>query len=134
VPPVASHGRLLGGLRSPRARAWLPLLLAPATVSLSAIVATLSGLPAIGVLLVALLVALGGGLVAHRAAGRLVTGAVLVLARPFAPGDRVRLYVPELGRPTDAELVRIGPITTTLCTDSGVLVVPTGELLTTPPA
>jgi len=122
------------GLHSPRARAWLPLLLAPVTVSVAAIVATLSGLPAFGVLLVAAAVAVGGGLIAHRAARRLVTGAVLVVARPFAPGDRVRVYVPELGRVLDAELLRIGPLTTTLCTDSGVLVVPTGELLRTPPA
>ena len=130
VPTVAPAR----GLHSPRARAWVPLLLAPLTVSLAAIAATLSGLPAFGVLLVALAVAVIGGLVAHRAAGRLVTGAVLVVARPFAPGDRVRVYVAELGRLADAELLRIGPLTTTLCTDSGVLVVPTGDLLRTPPA
>jgi small-conductance mechanosensitive channel len=121
-------------LHSPRARAWLPLLLAPLTVSLAAIVATLCGLPGFEVVLVAVLVAIAGGLLAHRAARRLVTGAVLVVARPFAPGDRVRVYVPELGRTADAELLRIGPLTTTLCTDSGVLVVPTGELLAPPPA
>jgi small-conductance mechanosensitive channel len=125
---------VLSGLRSPRARAWLPLLLAPVTVSLSAIVATLSGLPAMAVVLVAAAVAVIGGLIGHRAAGRLVTGAVLVVARPFAPGDRVRVYVPDLGRSAEAELVRIGPVTTTLCTESGVLVVPTGELLSSPPA
>jgi len=130
VPAVAPAR----GLHSPRARAWLPLLLAPLTVSLAVIVATLYGLPAVGVALVAAAVAVVGGLIAHRAAGRLVAGAVLVVARPFAPGDRVRLYVPELGRVADAELLRIGALTTTLCTDSGVLVVPTGELLRLPPA
>ena len=129
VPVVPARG-----LHSPRARAWLPLLLAPVTVSLAAVIATSIGLSAFGVLLVAIVVAVVGGLIAHRAAGRLVTGAVLVVARPFAPGDRVRVYVPELGRTADAELLRIGPLTTTLCTDSGVLVVPTGELLRPPPA
>src|SRR3954469_21267602 len=122
------------GLRSPRARAWLPLLLAPVTVSLAAIVATLCGLPSTAVVLIAVGVGLLGGLLAHRAAGRLVAGAVLVVAQPFEPGDRVRVFVPELDRSADAELLRIGPVMTTLCTESGVLVVPTGELLRLPPA
>lgn len=130
VRSVAAGGRL----HSPRARAWLPPLLAPVTVSLSAVAATLAGLSALAVLLVSAAVALVGALLAHRAVGRFFAGLVLLLARPFAPGDRLRLYVPELGRVAETELLRIGLLTATLCTDSGVLVVPTGELLRVPPA
>ena len=134
LPGPVPSGGAAHGLHSPRARAWLPLLLAPVTVSLTGVIAILAGLPALTVLLVTAAVALGGALLAHRAVGRFFAGAVLLLARPFAPGDRLRVYVAELGGVTEAELLRVGLLTTTLCTDSGVLVVPTGELLRVPPA
>jgi small-conductance mechanosensitive channel len=98
------------------------------------VVTTSAGWSATAVLLACALVAVVGGVLAHRAVGRLVSGSMLAVARPFAPGDRLRLYVPELGRVAEAELVRVGPLTATLCTDSGVLVVPTGDLLRLPPA
>jgi Mechanosensitive ion channel len=120
-------------LHSPRARAWLPLLAAPLTVSLAAVLAAFAGLSSVGVVLVAVAVGLAGGVLAHRAVSRFFAGAVLLLARPFVPGDRLRVYVAELGGVTEAELVRVGLLTTTLCTDSGVLIVPTGELLRVPP-
>lgn len=129
--PTIESGRLL---HSPRARAGLPLLLAPVTIAATAVVAVAAGLSARAVLLVSAAVALAGGVLAHRAVGRLFAGAVLLLARPFAPGDRLRLYVPELGRVVETQLLRIGLLTATLCTESGVLRVPTGELLRVPPA
>jgi small-conductance mechanosensitive channel len=119
---------------SPRTRAGLPFLLAPVTVSGVAIVGTLAGLSISAVIVVAAITAVLGALVAHRSVARLLSGSMLSVARPFAPGDRLRAYVPELGRVVEAELVRIGPLTTTLCTDTGVLVVPTGDLLRVPPA
>jgi len=79
-------------------------------------------------------VAVAGALVAHRTVASLLAGAVLLLARPFAAGDRLRLYVPELGAVAEAVLLRTGLVTSTLCTGSGVLVVPNRALLRVPPS
>jgi small-conductance mechanosensitive channel len=131
----AEARRPCAGRREPdRTRAGFPLLLAPVTIALTAVGATVVGLTPLGVLLVTALVAVAGALVAHRTVTNVLAGGLLVLARPFTPGDRLRLYVPELARIEEAQLMHIGVVTTTLCTGSGVLVVPNAQLLRVPPA
>ena len=72
--------------------------------------------------------AIVGAFVARRSVGRLVSGVgCSSWRRPCAPGDRLRVVRPGARRVVDAELVRIGPLTTTLCTDPGLLEVPQPE-------
>ena len=74
-------------------------------------------------------------LIAARAVlGNALAGVTLLLARPYNPGERVRLYAPELGGDVEAEVVRVGLVQTTLASASGVFVVPNTRLLRTPPA
>jgi len=107
---------------------------APAVVAATAVLAVLCGLATGTVLMITAAAALAAGLVAHRTGASLLAGVVLALARPFAPGERLRLDVPELGGVAEAQLLRTGLLTTTLCTGSGVLVVPNAELLRVPAA
>ena len=118
---------------SRRARATAPLVVAPVFIALTAVLGVTLGLPAAFVLGLTVLVAVTGAVIAHRTVASVLAGAVLLLARPFAPGDRLRGYVPELGGVTEAVLLRIGLVTTTLCTGSGVLVVANHQLLRVPP-
>ena len=120
--------------RSQRARATAPLVAAPVMIALTALFGAAIGLPVAFVLGLTVLVAVTGAVIAHRTVASVLAGAVLLLARPFAPGDRLRMYVPELGGVTEAVLLRIGLVTTTLCTSSGVLVVANNQLLRVPPA
>ena len=119
---------------SKRARATLPLLIAPVAIALTAVLGETVGLSTIPVLGLTVFVAVAGGLVAHRTVASVLAGVVLLLARPFAAGDRLRLYVPELGEVAEAVLLRTGLVTSTLCTGSGVLVVPNRALLRIPPS
>jgi small-conductance mechanosensitive channel len=118
---------------SRRARATAPLVLAPVLIGGTAGLGVAAGLSTAAVLGLAVAVTLVGALIAHRTVASVLAGAVLLLARPFAPGDRLRVYVPELGGVTEAVLLRIGLVTTTLCTGSGVLVVANNQLLRVPP-
>jgi small-conductance mechanosensitive channel len=77
---------------------------------------------------ITLLVALVGAFVAHRSVLNVLSGVTLLVVRPFAPGERVRLPAPS-GLPIEAELVRVGLANTTLCTESGLLVVPNRRML-----
>jgi small-conductance mechanosensitive channel len=114
-----------------RARAWAPVLLAPIAITASALAAMVAGLAAPAVVAVALAVAVAGGLVAHRTVSSVLAGLMLLLARPFTPGDRLRVVVAELGA-VEAVVLRIGLVTTTLCTATGVLVLPNDQLLRAP--
>lgn len=108
------------------ARVTLPVLSAVVVISATAIVASLLGLPVSAVLAVTALVAIAGACVAHRTVTNVLAGLVLLLVRPYAPGERLRL---ELAEPVEAELVRIGFANTTLATEAGLLLVPNRRLL-----
>jgi hypothetical protein len=53
-------------------------------------------------------------------------GLVLLLVRPYAPGERLVL---QLREPVEAELVRVGFANTTLCSRHGLITVPNSRLL-----
>jgi Mechanosensitive ion channel len=116
-----------------RARATAPIVLAPFAIALAAVGAAACGLSFAAVVAVALSVAVAGAAVAHRTVSSVLAGVVLVLARPYEPGERLRVHLPELGGPTEAEVLRIGLVTTTLCTGAGVLVLPNRRLLAPAP-
>jgi small-conductance mechanosensitive channel len=105
------------------------VLLAPVTIGSAALVAHAAGLPILGVFVVALVVGIAGAAAAHRTVSSLLAGTMLLLARPFERGDRLRLYVPDLGETTDVEVIRVGLLTSTVCTGSGVMVVANADLL-----
>jgi small-conductance mechanosensitive channel len=98
-------------------------------IVLTALVSALAGLSLPFVVAITLGVVVLGGVVAHRTVASVLSGLMLLLARPYAPGDRLRLHVDELGGPAEVEVLRIGLVTTTLCTGAGVLVLPNVRLL-----
>src|SRR3954451_23594177 len=102
----------------------LPFLAAVIGIGGAALISTLNGLPLAAVVGITLAVALAGAFVAHRSVLNVLAGVTLLVVRPFAPGERVRLSAPADGPPIEAELVRVGLANTTLCTESGLLVVP----------
>lgn len=106
----------------------VPLIAAVVVISAAAVVSTGLGLSPFAVLAITLAVALAGALVAHRTVGGVLAGALLLLVRPYYPGERVRLTLPPHGI-VEAELVRIGLVNTTLCTGAGLVVVPNSRLL-----
>jgi small-conductance mechanosensitive channel len=126
-------GKLSGSLTDVRA-ATAPLVVAPFVVGLAAGLAAVCGLSLLAVIGVAAAVAVAGALIAHRTVASVLAGLVLLLAQPYAPGERLRLYVPELGRVTEADVLRIGLVTTTLCTGLGVVVLPNRQLLAGAPS
>lgn len=97
------------------------------------VVARLIGLPTAATTSIAIAVAVVAALVAHRTVGSLVAGAGMRLARPYCPGEQVRVYVPALRSVVDAEIVRVGPANTTLMTSGGLTVVPNSTMLRVAP-
>lgn len=73
------------------------------------------------------------GLAAHRTVSSGFAGLALLLIRPYASGERVRIQSPTEPRAVDAVIVHIGIANTTLAWDAGVLVVPNNLLLRNPP-
>lgn len=63
----------------------------------------------------------------------LAAGLVLLLARPYAPGEQIRIYVPCLHDVVDAEVVRIGWATTSLATATGLVTVANTRMLRASP-
>jgi hypothetical protein len=116
----------------PRARVSPPLA---ATAIITGGVAVTTGVLGSAALYVPLIVI--AGLVAlasvHEVFGSIGAGLTLLLARPYNPGERVRLYVPELGQEVNAEIVRLGLVSTTLATDTGLLALPNSRLLRVAP-
>jgi small-conductance mechanosensitive channel len=110
-------------------RLAVPLLAAVVVIGASALVSVLIGLPLLAVLGITLGVAVLGAVVAHRPVANVLAGITLLVVRPFAPGERVRLPATDDGAPLDAEILRIGLANTTLCTGSGLLVVPNNRML-----
>lgn len=109
-------------------RLTFPALSAVGTISAAAGVCIALDLPLALIVTSTALVALVGAFVAHRAVGSVLAGLTLLLVRPYAAGERVRLYLPSLGV-VDAELVRTGLANTTLSTGNGLVVVPNSRLL-----
>lgn len=89
-----------------------------------------AGLSVATVAIVTALVAIVGGCVAHRTVRNLTAGIVLLLVRPYGPGEKLRLRLPDPLGVVDAELVRSGFANTTLCTEHGLLTVPNTQLFT----
>lgn len=96
-------------------------------------VADLLGLSAAAVAAVGLASAALAGAVIRHTLGALVAGAGIRVARPYSPGERLRLHVPSLGEVVEAEVVRVGPANTTLMTSGGLVVVPNNRMLRTGP-
>jgi small-conductance mechanosensitive channel len=107
----------------------VPLLLAVAVIGSAALVSAALGLSLGAVLAVTAVVAVTGAVIAHRTVRSLSAGVALLLIRPYAPGERVRLHSAAHGGLVEAEVVRIGLANTTLATDTGLLVVPNHRLL-----
>jgi small-conductance mechanosensitive channel len=110
------------------ARLTFPLLCAVVTIGAAATLATALGLPLALILGITALVAILGAFAAHRTVGSMLAGVTLLVVRPYAPGERVRLHLPPHGT-LEAELVRVGLANTTLATPTGLLVVPNSRLL-----
>lgn len=97
-------------------------------ISAAALVSHALGLSMTLVLAITAAVALLGAFVAHRTVDSVLAGLLLLVVRPYAPGERLRLHLPCHGT-VDAELVRIGLANTTLSTGTGLIVVPNSRLL-----
>ena len=105
------------------------LLCAVVAIGGAAIVSSALGLSMTLVLAITAAVAVFGACVAHRTVGSVLAGLMLLIVRPYAPGERLRLYLPGQGRVVDAELVRVGLANTTLSTGSGLVLVRNSQLL-----
>ena len=132
VRPAADRGRAATSAcprRTRRAGATVALIVA------ASVAATIVfGLPPLAVVAIGLTALVAVAAISHRVVGSLLAGLTLSLARPYNPGEHVRLYAPELDAVVVAEIVRLGLVHSTLATPSGLLVVPNSLLLrSTPP-
>ncbi len=106
-----------------------PLLGALGVVVSAVLVSSALGLSVVEIVAVVAAVAVAAVVVAHRTVGSVLAGVVLLLIRPYAPGERLRLHSPRHGGSVEAVIVRIGLVNTTLATDSGLLIVANNRLL-----
>ena len=122
-PQCRSHAR------ASRARtAWslgLFLLVQAAGVAGSVLV----GLPTSAVVGVVLGISVLAAILARRTLGSLLAGAGIRVARPYEPGEQIRVFVPSLNSVQDAEIVRVGPANTVLLTEHGIVLVPNAHML-----
>lgn len=95
--------------------------------------AVVAALPPVVVVATAAGAVLCAAAFAHRTLGNVVAGLALLLARPYSPGEQVRMYAPELHAVVEAEIVRVSLVHTTMATPSGLLVVPNSRLLRAAP-
>jgi small-conductance mechanosensitive channel len=68
------------------------------------------------------------GIAAQQALGNIFAGLVLLIARPYVPGQRVRLVGGSIGA-QEGVVTSVGLVYTTLATDDGPLNVPNSALL-----
>lgn len=115
--------------RTMPARVALPVVLASSAQILLIVAGIALGLPVLAVLGLALGLAFVSATLHRRTVGSLVAGAGIRVARPYEPGERVRMRVPSRGRVETVEVVRVGPANTTLMTDDGLVVVPNALML-----
>lgn len=106
-----------------------PLLFVGAFVSSATLIAGATGLSPLAVAGVAAGALVVAGAIAHRTLSSLFAGLVLAIVRPYAPGERLRIFSPSHGCIIEATLVQIGAANTTLATDTGLLVVANNRML-----
>ena len=105
----------------------MPLTTAVVTIGAAALVTSALGMTPLLVISITLAVAIAGGIVARRTVTSLLVGVGLLLVRPYEPGERLLLRLPDAI--VEAEVVRIGLVNTTLATPDGLLVVGNTYLL-----
>lgn len=129
VDRIRVAARPFGGERAAACPVQLlvPLTTAAVTITATALVTLALGLPALLVIAITLAVAIAGGFVARRTVTSLFVGVGLLLVRPYEPGERLLLHLPDAV--VEAEVVRIGIVNTTLATPDGLLVVGNTYLL-----
>jgi small-conductance mechanosensitive channel len=69
------------------------------------------------------------GIAAQQSLGNVFAGLVLLLARPFAIGDSVRIRTGSMGGPLDGTVIGMDLLYTRLLTDEGEVQVPNAGLL-----
>jgi small conductance mechanosensitive channel len=69
------------------------------------------------------------GLAAQQTLGNLIAGMVLIAARPFKVGDRVRLQAGALGGPVEGEVMNLGLLYTTIDLPRDHIMVPNNMVL-----
>jgi len=69
------------------------------------------------------------GIAAQRALANVFAGLVLLFARPYTPGEKIRIRSGALGGTLDGTVTSVGLLYTTLSTEEGVLNIPNGALL-----
>lgn len=109
------------------------MLSAVTALFLTIAVTALLGVSLAGVLMVTAAVFVVALVLARRTVASTLAGVALIVVRPYAAGERVRIQSPDDGCHFDAVIVHIGLANTTLATDAGVLVVPNHRLLRNPP-
>ena len=69
------------------------------------------------------------GIAAQQALSNVFAGLVLLFARPYVPGEQVRIRSGALGGTLEGTVTSVGLLYTTLSTQDGVLNIPNGGLL-----
>jgi len=69
------------------------------------------------------------GIAAQQALANVFAGLVLLFARPYTPGEKIRIRSGALGGTLDGTVTSVGLLYTTLSTEEGVLNIPNGALL-----
>jgi len=69
------------------------------------------------------------GIAAQQALANVFAGLVLLFARPYTPGEKVRIRSGALGGTLVGTVTSVGLLYTTLSTEEGVLNIPNGALL-----
>ena len=69
------------------------------------------------------------GIAAQQVLGNVFAGLVLLFARPYVPGERVRVYSGALGGPHEGVVTAVGLMYTTLAGGEGPINIPNSALL-----
>ena len=117
-----------------RVRVAAPIIATAVAVACAVVSGVLAGFTLTEVLVAAGAVFGAATVFAHRTVASMFAGLTLLVVRPYAAGERVRIQSPIDGCLIDVVIVRIGLANTTLATDTGLLVVPNHRLLRNPPA
>ena len=115
--------------RSTPARVVLPLVLAGGAQVALILGCLWVGFRGYAVVAFALALAVVSAVIHRRTFGSLVAGAGMRVARPYVPGEQVRLFVPSSDAVVTAEVVRVGPANTTLMVGDGLVRVPNARML-----
>jgi small-conductance mechanosensitive channel len=114
-PPTAGPVRVLTAVVG-----YLLVLLAVLSALEASISHLLLGVGLVGVVL---------GIAAQQSLGNVFAGLVLLLARPFGIGDRIKVRSGALGGVFDASVLELSLTYVTLATEDGVLKVPNSQML-----